>query len=142
MGGVYSQLSEALHKPLAYLLLGETDEKMATAIKANKVKLNILTGTAALGRGNDTERLLTSIQVLGVLIPAMGQLSKRFNTEAVIDMILTNNGVDLEKVMKTEEELHREVEEAQAQMQAMQQQAQQASALDASQAAGQMMQGF
>lgn len=103
------------------------------------VKFSILTGTAALGRGNDTERLLNSIQILGVLIPAMGQLSRRFNTEEVIDMILTNNGVDLEKVMKSEEQLEQEAQEAQQQSLAAQQQA---SALESSQAAGQMMQGF
>nr|DAQ74805.1 MAG TPA: Head to tail joining protein [Caudoviricetes sp.] len=139
LGGVYSQLSEALHKPLAYLLLAEEDPKIQAAIIAGKVKFEILTGTAALGRGNDTERLLNSIQILGVIIPAMGQLSKRFNTEAVIDMILTNNGVTLDKVMKSDEQLEQEAQEAQAQMQAMQQQA---TALDASQAAGGMLQGF
>lgn len=142
LGGVYSQLSEALHKPLAYLLLAEADRNLQSAIIANKVKFNILTGTAALGRGNDTERLLTSIQVLGVIIPAMGQLSKRFNTEAVIDKILTNNGVNLEEIMKSDEELEAEAQAAQEQMQAMQQMAQQASPLDAAQAAGGMMQGF
>lgn len=131
-----------MHKPLAYLLLAEADRNFQSAIIANKVKFNILTGTAALGRGNDTERLLTSIQVLGVIIPAMGQLSKRFNTEAVIDKILTNNGVNLEEIMKTDEELEAEAQAAQEQMQAMQQMAQQASPLDAAQAAGGMMQGF
>lgn len=131
-----------MHKPLAYLLLAEADRNLQSAIIANKVKFNILTGTAALGRGNDTERLLTSIQVLGVIIPAMGQLSKRFNTEAVIDKILTNNGVNLEEIMKTDEELEAEAQAAQEQMQAMQQMAQQASPLDAAQAAGGMMQGF
>lgn len=139
LGGVYSQLSEALHKPLAYLLIGELDPKLSAAIKANVVKFSILTGTAALGRGNDTERLLNSIQILGVLIPAMGQLSRRFNTEEVIDMILTNNGVDLEKVMKSEQQLEQEAQEAQQQSLAAQQQA---NALESSQAAGQMMQGF
>ena len=132
-------MSEALHKPIAYLLLAEEDQKIEAAIKANKVKFEILTGTAALGRGNDTERLLNSIQILGVIIPAMGPLSKRFNTEGVIDMILTNNGVNLDKVMKSDEQLEQEAQEAQAQMQAMQQQA---TALDASQAAGGMLQGF
>ena len=121
-------MSEALHKPIAYLLLAEEDQKIEAAIKANKVKFEILTGTAALGRGNDTERLLNSIQ-----------MSKRFNTEGVIDMILTNNGVNLDKVMKSDEQLEQEAQEAQAQMQAMQQQA---TALDASQAAGGMLQGF
>ena len=54
-------------------------------------------------------------------------------------MILTNNGVTLDKVMKSDEQLEQEAQEAQAQMQAMQQQA---TALDASQAAGGMLQGF
>lgn len=80
--------------------------------------------------------------MLGVIIPAMGQLSKRFNTEAVIDKILTNNGVNLEEIMKSDEELEAEAQAAQEQMQAMQQMAQQASPLDAAQAAGGMMQGF
>lgn len=124
------------------MLLAEADKNFQSAIIANKVTFNILTGTAALGRGNDTERLLTSIQVLGVIIPAMGQLSKRFNTEAVIDKILTNNGVNLEEIMKSDEELEAEAQAAQEQMQAMQQMAQQASPLDAAQAAGGMMQGF
>ena len=53
---------------------------MGVLIMAHKVKVRILTGTAALGRSNSTERLLQATQVLGVLIPALTQVSRRFNT--------------------------------------------------------------
>ena len=139
LGGVYSQLSEGLHKPLAYLLLAEISQPMGILIMANKVQVRILTGTAALGRSNNTERLLQATQVLGVLIPALTQVSRRFNTQKIVDQTLLNYGVILDDVLKSEAQLRKEAQMQQQQMQALQMA--QAGAQNA-QNIGNMMQGF
>lgn len=114
LGGVYSQLSKELHAPLAYLLLAQTYGAFAALIAGDRVKVQIITGTAALGRAGDTQRLLQATQVLSVLVPALQQISKRFNIEKIVDQTLTNYGVSLKEIMKTQEELQAE---ADAQMQ-------------------------
>ena len=139
LGGVYSQLSEALHKPLAYLLIAEASPEFKSAIVANKLDIQILTGTLALGDSNDVSRLLQAMQIIGVVIPAMSQVSKRFDTEKTIDTILMKNGVNREDYMKSQQQLE---EEEQQQQQQMAQMAQQANALESSQAAGELQQGF
>lgn len=121
LGGVYSQLSEEIHKPLAYLLIAEYDPNFQAAIKADVLDLTVLTGTAALGRSADIQRLLSAVQVLSVLIPACTQLSRRFDTEKIIDKVLTDKGVSLEQVMKSKDQLEQEAQQYQQQMQMLQQ---------------------
>ena len=120
LGGVYSQLSKELHIPLAYLLLAQTYEAFAILIAGGKVNIQIVTGTAALGRAGDTQRLLQATQVLSVLIPALQQISKRFNTQKIVDKTLANYGVPLEDIMKSEEELQAQAQAQAQQMQALQ----------------------
>lgn len=120
LGGVYSQLSEALHKPLAYLLLAEISQPMGALIIGKRVRVRILTGTAALGRNNNTERLLQASQVLSVIIPALTQVSRRFNTQKIVDQTLINYGVILDDVLKSEEELKKESQLAQQQLESLQ----------------------
>ena len=118
LGGVYSQLSKSLHIPLAYLLITEVLPELIPYIIKGTISLEIQTGTAALGRTSDVERLMRAFEVITVLVPAAQQSSARFNTERIIDLVLTSNNIKLEDVMYTEEELEeKKAQEQQAQSQ-------------------------
>ncbi len=136
LGGVYSKLSEQLHPAFAYLLCNEVSPKFGAAIISGKLKIELLIGTAALGRTGDVERLLQSIQILSVIVPAAQQISSRFNIEKIIDTVLLSNNIKLDDVMKSQEQLRQES----AQLQ--QSQVQQASTLDLGSAAGQLIGGY
>lgn len=141
LGGVYSKLSEQLHTALAYLLCAEVSDDFRAAIASDKLKVEMLIGTAALGRTSDIERLLNSIQVLSAVVPAAKQISTRFDTEAITDKVLLANNINLTEIMKSEEQLRSERDAAQRQMQSLQQM-QQPSVLDAGSAAGQLLGGY
>lgn len=122
LGGQYSQLSQGIHLPLAHLLCMEVSPNFITALIAGEIKLNVITGLPALGRSTIVTQLLQAIQELSLIIPAMKQLSPRFDTEAVIDTVLQARGVSLEDTMFSAEELEAqqaEMEAQQAQQQAM-----------------------
>lgn len=121
LGGVYSQLSESCCKPLSYLLLAEQDPVIESAIKIGRLRLDILTGTAALGRSAGIDRLLQAMQVVSSIVPAMSGISKRFNTEKVIDKVLADFGIDQDEIMKSEEELQQEAQLEQQQMASLEQ---------------------
>lgn len=122
LGGVYSQLSQGIHLPLSYLLCLEVEPAFLTAIIAGEVTLDVVTGLPALGRSTVVTQILQAIQELSVIVPAMGQLSPRFDTERVVDLVLQARGVNLKDVMMTPEQLKAKQEQQQA-AQAQQQQA-------------------
>lgn len=105
LGGVYSQLSLGMHLPLAYLLAQEVDPYFITAVVAREVDLEVVTGVNALGRAAEIQQLYLAIQELAAIIPAMQQITPRFDTEKVIDTVLQSHGLVLEDIMLSEEEL-------------------------------------
>lgn len=122
LGGVYSKLSEQLHPAFAYLLCNEVSPKFGAAIVSGALKIELLIGTAALGRTGDVERLLQSVQVLSAIVPAVQQISPRFSAEKITDLVLRSNNVDPTTVMKSEEELRAEEQQINSQMQQLQMQ--------------------
>ncbi|MFA0994142.1 portal protein, partial [Klebsiella pneumoniae] len=60
LGGVYSQLSQNMHLPLAYLLLYEVRKDFIQAIDRQEIELNILTGLQALSRSSENQALLVA----------------------------------------------------------------------------------
>lgn len=105
LGGVYSQLSQGIHLPLSYLLTYEEEPEFMTALIAGEITLDVITGLPALGRSTVVTQVLQAIQELAVIIPTMQQLSQRFDTERVIDLIMQARGVNLEDIMLSEEAL-------------------------------------
>ena len=144
LGGVYSQLSQSMHLPLAYLLLYEVRPDIIAAIDAEEIKLNILTGILALSRSSENQGLLIACSELNAILPTIAQLGKRFNIHAIADKVLLSNGVTVKDITYTEDEIRANAEleaeaanaNAQAVAQAVPQQlAGQESAVDALQAA-------
>lgn len=79
LGGVYSQLSQNMHMPLAYLLLHEVQPEVINAVERGEFKLDILTGLQALSRSSENQSLLVAASEINAIVPIMAQLSKRFN---------------------------------------------------------------
>jgi len=115
LGGVYSQLSQGTHLPLSYLLCHEIDPMFITAIIANEVTLKVVTGLPALGRSTIVTQLLQAVQELAGIIPAIAELSPRFDTERIIDTVLQARGLNLEDIMLSPEALEAKQAEAAAQ---------------------------
>ena len=115
LGGQYSQLSQGIHLPLSHLLCMEVSPNFITALVAGELTLDVITGLPALGRSTVVTQLLQAIQELSLIIPAMKQLSPRFDTEAVIDTVLQARGVNLDDTMFSAEELQAQQDEMQAQ---------------------------
>lgn len=116
LGGVYSQLAESLHLPLAYLLLYEVRKDIILALDAADIKLNILTGIQALSRSTENQGLVIAASEINATVPMIQQFGgKRFNIDAIIDKILLSNGVNVAEITYTEDELRAK---AQAEQQA------------------------
>ena len=135
LGGVYSQLSQHMHLPLAYLLLHEENELIINDIKRNNITLNILTGLQALSRSSESQALTIAASALNAIIPSFTGLglSAKWNIDAIAEMVLNSHGVNVADLQYTEEEL------AQIQAQQKEQQAQeQMQAATAGQGGGQL----
>jgi len=120
LGGVYSLLAESLQAPLAYLSMtevadGKSDGNLLFGIVARDFKPKITTGIPAMTRSQDTENLLIAAQEAGAIIPALQQISSRFDTEKVVEKIFQGNSVNLEEISKSPEQL---AEEARAKQEA------------------------
>lgn len=119
LGGVYSQLAESMHLPLAYLLLNEVRSDIINALNAREITLNIVTGIQALSRNTENQGLIIACNELNVVIPVVAQLGKRFNLDAIADKIFLSNGVNIKEITRTEDEL-RAIQQAEQQAQAAQ----------------------
>jgi len=121
LGGVYSILSVELQLPLV-------NRKMALMEKSgslpklpkNVVRPRITTGLDALGRGNDKAKLIEFITTLAQTI-GPDQMAKFVNSREMITRLAASDGLDIYKLIKSEEDLM-----AEEQQQAMMMQEQQA----------------
>ena len=119
LGGVYSQLSQGIHLPLSYILTYEVDPKFMTAVIAGEVELEVITGLPALGRSTVVTQLIQASQEVAVVVPALTQMTARFDAEATIDLILQARGINLKDIMLSKEALEAK-QKAQVQAQAAQ----------------------
>ena len=122
LGGVYSQLSQNMHLPLAYLLLNESDPTIINAFDMNNIELNILTGLIALSRSSENQALMIAANQIAQAVPVFAQLGKQYDLDKLVDGILLSNGIDPVTIKKSPEQLQ---QEAQAEEQAAMAQQQQ-----------------
>lgn len=104
---MYSQLSQNMHLPLAYLLLNEEDAAIVYEIDAKNLTLNILTGLQALSRSSENQSLVIAASEINAVLPAFTGLglSEKWNIDAIAESIMTANGVNLKLLQYTKEEL-------------------------------------
>ena len=119
MGGVYSVLSQEFQLPLVNRVMDKMQKKKRLPkIPKKLVKPTIVTGLEALGRGHDLNKLDVFVrgaaEILGPEFPTYVRMSDYLKRRA------TSIGIDTAGLIKTEEEIMAEKQQA-MQQQAMQQ---------------------
>ena len=120
LGGAFSLLSAELQLPLVNRIMDRlTKSRKLPKLPKKFVAPTIITGVEALARGNDLQRLDFFLQGMSATIgsEAIGQF---VNLREYIKRRATALGIDLAGLIKTEEELAAEAQQAQ-QQQAIQQ---------------------
>jgi len=121
MGGVYSLLSQEFQLPLVKILMKRMqDAKEIPPLPKGSVQPTIITGIEALGRGNDLQKLREFVAEIGNLAQINPQVVQSLKTSDLIKRIATSLGIEMEGLIKTDEELAAE-QEHQQQMQNQQQ---------------------
>jgi hypothetical protein len=111
LGGVYSVLSQELQLPVTKILIfqlvktGKLDELPET------VQPKIVTGLDALGRGNDLAQLDAFIQ--GAMALAPEAASSVINWQDYMTRRGASLGIDMDGLIKTEEQIAQEQQQAQ-----------------------------
>lgn len=117
LGGIYSILSQELQLPLVRRLLAQMQANgQLPAMPENTVEPSITTGLEALGRGHDLNKLSMFLEYCTKLPEA----ANRLKMDTVLLMIATSLGLETKGLVKTEEEIQAEIQQAQ-QMQMLQQ---------------------
>ena len=121
LGGIYSILSQEFQLPVVNRIMFAMErKKKLPVLPKGTVKPVIVTGMEALGRGNDLTKLGDFLKVItGTLGPEA--VMQRLNIGDVITRVGTALGIDMKGMIKTEEQI--QAEQQQAQQMAMMQQA-------------------
>ena len=125
LGGVYTLISQEFQLPFIRTRMHRmTRAKKLPELPKGTVAPAVITGFEALGRGNDKQKL---VEFLGVMQQMMGDLAAQYlNIPNAIQRLASAMGIPTEGLVKTQEDIEREKQEAMAQQQAMQEQQQQA----------------
>ena len=112
LGGVYSILSQELQLPLVRRLMTKLMQLGTVAqLPDGFVEPTITTGMEALGRGHDFNKFTTFMGIVGQLPDAM----KYMKIGSWVTAIATSLGIDTTGMIKTEEEIKQEMQQAQEQ---------------------------
>lgn len=116
LSGVYSLLSVEFQLPLVSILMKRMETTgLIPKLPKGTVMPVIVTGTAALGRGNDLQKLKSFLSDMIQLTGASPQSIQRINTGDLIRRLAAGHGIEVQGLLRTDEEIA-------AQMQQMQQQ--------------------
>lgn len=120
LGGIYSTLSNVLQEPLVRLYLKRLAKKgVINDILKENLELEIVTGSAALGRGTEFRAIQTFLEsVVNLLGDNAGQY---LNISEALSRMAYSLDVNTGDLIKSEEQLQQERE--QAQQEALEQQA-------------------
>lgn len=115
LGGEYSVLSQGLQTPLLKALIKRyTSKGDLPSLPSGTIEPAIVTGLEALGRGHDYGKLK---QFMGDLVAVGAQ--DRVNMSDLIARLGISLGLELEGLIKSDEQYQKEVQAAQQQEQAM-----------------------
>jgi len=109
LGGIYSILSQELQLPLVKIIF----KNSKTQLPEGLVEPVIVTGLEALGRGHDYNKLVMFAQTLQQLLgPEI--FAQHANVDAVINRVATSLGLDAEGIIKSQEQIQQEQQQAMA----------------------------
>lgn len=117
LGGIYSILSQEMQLPMVNRIMFAMERrKKLPVLPKGTVKPVIVTGIEALGRGNDMNKLQMFFEGSALI----SQLPPEINKGDALKRFGTSLGIDMKGLVKSQEELDAEMQ--QAQMMAMMQQ--------------------
>lgn len=98
IGGIYALFTRTLQLRIARIidaqLVREGKLEPLDEFKED-VKLTIVTGLAALGRGQDTQRLQTALQIIGQMpLPLAQQIAQAINASELLSRLFVSLGID------------------------------------------------
>lgn len=113
LGGVYSVLSQEFQLPLVKILMAKmTKAKKIPSLPKGFVQPVVVTGVEALGRGQDLNKLDSFISGIGQILGAE-TVQKYVNISEYLKRRASSLGLDTEGLVKTNEQLQNEMEQAQ-----------------------------
>jgi hypothetical protein len=116
LGGVYSILSQEYQLPYVMRVIDRlTKQKKLPSLPEGVAKPTIVTGLEALGRGHDLTKYDMLLKALAPLGPEV--LGQYMNVGDYITRIGTALGIDLDGLVKTQDQLQQDRAEAQQQQQ-------------------------
>lgn len=114
LGGVFSMLSQSFQLPLARLYEASLiKRKELKPLPKDSVRIGVVTGLAAIGRGQDLMRLRNALQLTGETAAYMPTLPSYLKAGALVSEIFTGSGVATEGLIKTDAEVAQEQQDAQ-----------------------------
>ena len=112
LGGLFTILAAEFQLPIVRVFESKLRRKGKMAIP-DDVKPRLITGVDALGRGQDLGRLNQFIANLVQLGQALPDLTGRINTGELIDRLSAAHGIDPNGLLKTDDEIAAEQQQAQ-----------------------------
>ena len=113
LGGIYSILSQEFQLPLVNrLLLQMQKQKKVPQLPKGVVSPTIVTGLEALGRGHDLNKLSAMLDHLQPLGPEA--IQKYMNVGDYIQRVGTSLGMDMDGLIKSDEQMQQEEQQAMA----------------------------
>ncbi len=104
LGGMHAALSADLQLPIVKLLLWRMEKKRKFKLPKS-IKPAIVTGVAALGRGQDRANLASAFQDFAQLKMVPPEILQRMNIDELINRVYAANNVDPFGLMQSDEEL-------------------------------------
>ena len=116
LSGVYSLLSVEFQLPLVRILMRRMQSRgKIPKLPKDSITPVIVTGTAALGRGNDLQKLKSFLQDLITLTGASPTSIQRIKTGDLIRRLATGHGIEVEGLIRSEEEIEALIQQQQQQ---------------------------
>jgi hypothetical protein len=114
LGGVYSTLAQDFQLPLVTIIMSNMErDRRIPQLPKDSIRPTIVTGIEAIGRGNDQNRLKG---LLADVAETFGPeaLVSRLKVGEAIKRLGVSRQVDMEGLVKTDEEVAQEMQQAQA----------------------------
>ena len=114
LGGLYSLLSQEFQVPLVNLLMKRLGSNGSIPkLPKGSISPVIITGVAALGRGNDLAKLRAFLEDVGALAQINPQATQMLNINDLIMRIATSHGIDTEGLLIDQETIDAQNQQAQ-----------------------------
>jgi hypothetical protein len=115
LGGVFSMLSQSLQLPLARLYEASLIKRgELKKLPKGSVRIGVVTGLAAIGRGQDLTRLQKALEITAATAAFMPELPGFLKAGPLLTEIFTGSGVASEGLIKSSDEVQAEQEAQQA----------------------------